>query len=61
MPEYRFYYIHADGRFTGRSDHDCPDDEAAMRHAGDELARHARAAAIEIWLRNRCVAVIRRE
>jgi hypothetical protein len=32
-----------------------------MRHARDELARHARAAAIEIWLHDRCVAVIRRE
>jgi hypothetical protein len=61
MPEYRFYYIHADGRFTGRSDHDGPDDEAAIRHARNELARHAGAAAVEIWIEDRHVAVIRRE
>jgi hypothetical protein len=45
MTGYRFFFVGTDGHVTGRIEHDCDDDPAALDHA----AKLATSSGVEVW------------
>jgi hypothetical protein len=54
VPDYRVYTLDEDGHIVRRSENHCPDDEAALERAKNLADGHA----VELWERDRCIALI---
>jgi hypothetical protein len=57
MTGYRFFFVGTDGHVTGRIEHDCDDDPAALDHA----AKLATSSGVEVWVGARLVGRVTRE
>jgi hypothetical protein len=49
MPTYRCYFFDREGHPARTEERDCPGVEAAIEWAGQALAAHDDAAAVELW------------
>jgi hypothetical protein len=45
VPWYRVYTVGPDGHYSGRTDSECPSDEAALKHA----KKLANGRAVDLW------------
>jgi hypothetical protein len=54
VPGYRVYALGEDGHIKGRTEIDCPDDDAALERAKNLVDGHA----VELWEGSRCIALI---